>query len=69
MDLDMAPRGVLGGVRPDPDKGKSFRQVRAKARLMKGTLTGTQLQVALELLIEKRPEDALDAMISASGEQ
>ena len=65
----MAPKGVLGGIVPDPDKGKSFRQSRAKARLMKGTLTSTQLQVALELLIEKRPEDALDAMISASGEE
>jgi hypothetical protein len=65
----MAPRGVLGGAQPDPDKGKPFRHTRAKARLMKGTLTSTQLTVALELLIEKHPEDALDAMISASGEE
>ena len=65
----MAARGVLGGIAPDPDKGKSFRHTRAKARLMKGTLTGIQLQVALELLIEQHPESALDAMISASGEQ
>lgn len=65
----MAARGVLGGLVPDPDKGKSFRQCRAKARLMKGTLTSTQLQVALELMIEKHPQDSLDAMISASGEE
>jgi hypothetical protein len=61
-------RGVLGGIVPDPDAGKSFRHTRAKARLMKDGLTMTQLQVALELLIEKHPVDALDAMISASGE-
>jgi hypothetical protein len=68
MGLKVAPKGVLGGIQPDPDKGKAFRQCRARARLMKGTLTSTQLHVALELMIEKRPEDALDAMIAASGE-
>lgn len=61
-------KGVLGGLQPDPDIGKPFRHTRAKARLVKGTLTHTQLMVALELLIEKRPDDALDAMISATGE-
>lgn len=61
-------KGVLGGVVPDPDKGKAFRHTRAKARLMLGGLTSTQQTVALELLIEKRPEDALDALLGASGE-
>jgi hypothetical protein len=61
-------KGVLGGLQPDPDKGKSFRHTRAKARLMMGGLTHTQLTVALQLLIEARPEESLDAMISASGE-
>jgi hypothetical protein len=61
-------KGVLGGLQPDPDMGKPFRHTRAKARLMMGGLTSTQLTVALELLIEKRPEDALDAMLAASGE-
>jgi hypothetical protein len=61
-------KGVLGGLQPDPDMGKPFRHTRAKARLVMGTLTTTQQTVALELLIEKRPEDALDAMISATGE-
>jgi hypothetical protein len=65
----MATRGVLGGAQPDPDKGKPFRHTRAKARLMKSNLTCSQLRVTLELLIEKHPEDALDAMISASGEE
>lgn len=65
----MARKGILGGAVPDPDKGKPFRHTRAKARLMKGTLTGIQLAVALELLIEQHPEDALDAMIAASGEE
>jgi hypothetical protein len=62
-------RGILGGAQPDPDAGKPFRHTRAKARLMMGTLTTTQQRVALELLIEKRPEDSLDAMISASGDE
>lgn len=65
----MARKGILGGAQPDPDHGKPFRHTRAKARLMKGTLTSVQLTTALELLIDKHPEDALDAMISASGEE
>ena len=65
----MAARASWEGSFPTRTRASRSGTTRAKARLMKGTLTSTQLQVALELLIEQHPESALDAMISASGEQ
>lgn len=50
------------------EAGKPFRHTRAKARLMLTDLTETQLKAALAALIEKRPEDALDAILEATGE-
>jgi hypothetical protein len=61
-------KGVLGGIEPDPDAGTPYRKVRARAQLMLGTLTSDQQKLALELLIVVRPEEALDALIFASGE-
>jgi hypothetical protein len=67
----MAARGVLGGIEPDPDKGRPNRHTRAKAKLMIDSLNDKPgaLALALLLLAEKRPEDTLDALIAASGEE
>jgi hypothetical protein len=62
-------KGVLGGVLPDPDKGKPHRHTRAKARLMLQDLDRSQAFAALELLIDKRPEEVLDAILDAVGQE
>ena len=61
-------RGVLGGVEPDPDRGKPYRNTRRKCRLMMEGMSGDKYAAALSLLIDKRPEDVLDALIEVSGE-
>ena len=63
----MTSRGVLGGVEPDPGKGKPHRHTRAKCLLMLTGMTLDQATTALIVLIDKRPEDALDALIIAAG--
>ena len=63
-----AKRGVLGGIEPDPEAGKPYRHTRQKARLMLADLNEEQVRQALILLLDKRPEDVLDALIKASGE-
>lgn len=49
----------------DPDKGKPFRHARARARLMLAEATTAQRAAALDALIERRPNDVLDALIEA----
>lgn len=61
-------RGVLGGLEPDPDKGKPFRHTRSKARLMLEGLDPARAREALRLLIDKHPGDVLDALIEVSPE-
>lgn len=53
----------------DPTVGKPFRHTRDRARLLLADLTPPQLAIALTILINKRPEDALDAIIEATGEE
>lgn len=62
----MPARGILGGAVPDPDKGKPHRHVRARARLMLQGMTPEQHLAAINWLLDKRPEDTLDALIAAS---
>jgi hypothetical protein len=63
-----ARRGVLGGLEPDPDKGKPHRHTRQKARLMMGGMDDEQLAAVLQIIIDKRPEEALDAILEVAGE-
>jgi hypothetical protein len=60
--------GVLGGLEPDPNKGKPYRHTRRKCLLMMEGMSGDKYGAALKLLIEKRPEDVLDALIAVSPE-
>jgi hypothetical protein len=68
MTEDTKKRGVLGGIEPDPDKGKPYRHTRRKCLLMMEGMNGDKHGAALKLLIEKRPEDVLDALIAVSDE-
>ena len=58
------PKGVLGGIAPDPEKGRPYRHLRARIRLLLADVADDPL--ALEQLVlkiaEKRPEDVLDAL-------
>lgn len=63
-----ARRGVLGGLEPDPDKGKPHKNVRRKCRLLMEGMSGDKYAAALRLLIDVRPEETLDALIAASEE-
>lgn len=65
----MAAKGVLGGLQPDPDKGKPYRRTREKARLMISSLNEEQLHGALLYLMDTRPEDLLDALLHVNGEE
>lgn len=70
----MARGGVIGGAQPDPDKGKPHRHTRQKARLMmdtfgEGEAAWLKLRLAMNHLLDTRPEDVLDALIKASGEE
>lgn len=61
-------RGVLGGVQPDPDFGKPNRHTRQKCRLMLADLSPAQTHIVLRQLINKRPEDVLDAILEVVGD-
>lgn len=65
----MAARGILGGLQPDPDKGKPHRHTRQKIRLMLDGMTQAQLLSALTFLMDTRPEETLDALIEVCGEE
>lgn len=65
----MAARGVLGGLQPDPDKGRPHRHTRQKIRLMMQGLSQEQLVTAIKILMDSRPEETLDALITASCEE
>jgi hypothetical protein len=67
----MARGGILAGSDPDgpdPDKGKPFRHTRQKCRLMMRDMGDGQCRKALTLLMDKRPDEVLDALIEVSGD-
>ena len=65
-------KGVLGGIQPDPEKGMPYRQVRQKARLLLEDMYASEdinaLYNTIISLMTVRPEETLDALIAASGE-
>jgi hypothetical protein len=65
----MSARGVLGGLQPDPDKGKPHRHTRAKIRLMIEDMTPVQAIQVISKIMDIRPEETLDAIIAVCGEE
>ena len=58
----MARGGVIGGAQPDPAKGTPHRHTRQKAQLLmdswgEGELAWLRLRLAMNYLLDKRPED------------
>jgi hypothetical protein len=70
----VAPKGVLGGIVPDPDAGKPYRHVRQKLRLrlLMADLGTDDLEAVIWTLAGKRPDAVLDAVLAVladTGEQ
>lgn len=64
-------KGVLGGLEPDPDKGRPHRHTRAKIQLL--ILDARHDPVTLTRVIDKvaetYPGAVLDAVLEAIGDQ
>jgi hypothetical protein len=56
-------------VHPDPDKGKPYRHTRQRIRLLIPDLTYNQREAVLWELMEKHPDEVLDAVLKVRGEE